>query len=72
MSIEVDGSLLRNVRGRNVIGRLGRGKGRAIVVLTPATRWDVNTCERAPGIAGFLAMARIADALSDIASAGRR
>ncbi|MFN0185152.1 MAG: hypothetical protein ACKVQR_15170 [Aquabacterium sp.] len=60
VDIDIDGSLQRNVRGRNVIGRLDRGKGRAIVVSTPVTSWDVSTCERGPGIAGFLAMARIA------------
>ena len=57
--IEVDGEPMRDVPGRNVIGRLDRGAGRTIVVSTPVTGWDVNTCERGTGIAGFLAMARI-------------
>jgi len=60
VTTEIDGELRRGVPGRNVIGRLDRGSGRTIVVSTPVTGWDVNTCERGTGIAGFLAMARIA------------
>jgi len=60
VTLAIKGSYQRDVPGRNVIGRLDRGKGRAIVVSTPVTSWFTSTCERAPGIAGFLAMARIA------------
>jgi len=60
VTLTIKGSYRRDVPGRNVIGRLDRGKGRAIVVSTPVTSWFTSTCERAPGIAGFLAIARIA------------
>ena len=36
----------KNVAGRNVIGRLDRGKDRTIVVSTPVTSWFTSTCER--------------------------
>ncbi len=60
VSVAIDGSHHSAVAGRNVIGRLDRGKGRAVVVSTPVTGWHINTCERGPGIATFLALARIA------------
>lgn len=60
LAIEIDGELRREVPGANVIGRLDRGKARTLVVSTPVTGWDVNACERGSGIAGFLAVARIA------------
>ena len=50
----------RDVAGRNVVGRLERGRGRWLVISTPVTSWFTSTCERGPGIAGFLAMARLA------------
>ncbi len=34
--------------------------GQWLVVSTPVTSWFTSTCERGPGIAGFLAMARLA------------
>jgi hypothetical protein len=60
VSVAIDGSHRSAVAGRNVIGRLDRGKGRAVVVSTPVTGWHINTCERGPGIATFLALARVA------------
>jgi hypothetical protein len=60
VNINVKGAWRRDVPGRNVVGRLDRGKGRWLVVSTPVTSWFTSTCERAPGIAGFLAMARLA------------
>jgi hypothetical protein len=58
--IEVRGRYRHDVPSANVIGRLDRGTGRWIVVSTPVTSWFTSTCERGPGIAGFLAMARLA------------
>ncbi len=49
-----------DVEGRNIIGRLDRGRPRWLVISTPVTSWFTSTCERGPGIAGFLAMARLA------------
>ncbi len=60
VTIDVRGSYRRNVAGHNVVGRLDRGKGRWIVVSTPVTSWFTSSCERGPGIAGFLALARLA------------
>jgi hypothetical protein len=60
VTVAIRGRYRRDVPGRNVIGRLDRGKGRSIVVSTPVTSWFTSTCERGPGIAGFLAIARIA------------
>jgi hypothetical protein len=60
VTLTIKGSYRRDVSGRNVIGRADRGKGRAIVISTPVTSWFTSTCERAPGIAAFLAMGRIA------------
>lgn len=60
VDIAVKGAWRRDVPGRNIIGRLDRGKGRWLVVSTPVTSWFTSTCERGPGIAGFLAMARLA------------
>ena len=48
----------RDVAGRNVIARLGIGAGPTIVVSTPMTGWYTCVCERGPGIANFLALAR--------------
>ncbi len=62
VAVDIRGRYRHDVPGRNVIGRLSRsGAGRAIVVSTPVTSWFTSTCERAPGIAGFLAMARLAN-----------
>ena len=60
LTLSIRGAYRRDVAGRNVIGRLDRGQGRAIVVSTPVTSWFTSTCERAPGIAAFLALARVA------------
>lgn len=60
ITISIRGAYRTKVRGRNVVGRLDRGAARTIVVSTPVTSWFTSTCERGPGIAGFLAMARLA------------
>jgi hypothetical protein len=60
VNVSVQGTWRRDVPGRNVIGRLDRGKGRWLAISTPVTSWFTSTCERGPGIAGFLAMARLA------------
>ena len=62
VSVTVKGAWRRDVPGRNVVGRLDRGKGRWLAISTPVTSWFTSTCERGPGIAGFLAMARLAGA----------
>jgi hypothetical protein len=58
VTFDVAGRYERNVGGRNVVARLGAGKGPAIVVSTPMTGWYSCVCERGPGIANFLALAR--------------
>ncbi len=74
LAVSVSGRYQRNVPGRNVIGRLGAGAAgpigraaagavtgnvaRTIVVSTPVSSWFVSACERGPGIATFLALAR--------------
>jgi hypothetical protein len=58
VTFDVTGRYERNVTGRNVVARLGAGKGPAIVVSTPMTGWYACVCERGPGIANFLALAR--------------
>jgi hypothetical protein len=58
VTFDVTGRYERNVSGRNVVARLGSGKGPAIVVSTPMTGWYACVCERGPGIANFLALAR--------------
>src|SRR5258708_36734107 len=58
VTFDVAGRYQRNVAGRNVVARLGAGKGSAIVVSTPMTGWYSCVCERGPGIANFLALAR--------------
>jgi hypothetical protein len=58
VTFDVRGRYERNVGGRNVIARLGDGKGPVIVVSTPMTGWYTCVCERGPGIANFLALAR--------------
>ena len=60
VSVSVHGAWRRDVPGRNVVGRLDRGKGRWLAISTPVTSWFTSSCERGPGIAGFLAMARLA------------
>ncbi|HYX02848.1 MAG TPA: hypothetical protein VE963_12220 [Reyranella sp.] len=60
VEVEITGRYRHEVAGHNVVGRLDRGTGRAIVISTPVTSWFTSTCERGPGIAGFLAMARLA------------
>src|SRR5262249_10500742 len=60
MEVEINGRYRHEVPGHNVVARLDRGTGRAIVISTPVTSWFTSTCERGPGIAGFLATARLA------------
>jgi hypothetical protein len=59
VTIDVAGRYEQNVSGRNVVARLGAGDGPTIVVSTPMTGWYSCVCERGPGIANFLAMARM-------------
>lgn len=54
------GGYRHDVEGRNIVGRLDRGHARWLVVSTPVTGWFTCTGERGPGIAGFLALARLA------------
>jgi hypothetical protein len=58
VTFDVEGHYETNVAGRNVVARLGEGDGPAIVVSTPLTGWYSCVCERGPGIANFLALAR--------------
>jgi len=58
ITLDVAGHYESNVAGRNVVARLGEGNGPAIVVSTPLTGWYACVCERGPGIANFLALAR--------------
>jgi hypothetical protein len=58
VTLDVVGRYEQNVVGRNVVARLGGGKGSAVVVSTPMTGWYNCVCERGPGIANFLALAR--------------
>jgi hypothetical protein len=60
VSVSLQGAMRRDVPGRNVVARLDRGKGKWIIVSTPVSSWFTSTCERAPGIATFLALARLA------------
>jgi hypothetical protein len=60
VTVEIKGRYQHDVPGRNVVARLDRGTGRWIVVSTPVTSWFTSSCERGPGIAGFLAVARLA------------
>ena len=60
VTVAVTGRYEKNVAGRNVIGRLDRGKDLTIIVSTPVTSWFTSTCERGPGIATFLATASLA------------
>ena len=66
VSVAIDGTHRRDVEGRNVVARLDRGKGKWLIVSTPVTSWFTSTCERAPGIAGFLAMARMAETFANV------
>jgi hypothetical protein len=58
VSFDVKGHYERDVSGRNVIAETGAGRGPTIVVSTPMTGWYTCVCERGPGIANFLALAR--------------
>jgi hypothetical protein len=59
-SVSVRAAYRRDVKGRNIVARLDRGRGKWLVISTPVTSWFTSTCERGPGIAGFLALARLA------------
>jgi hypothetical protein len=61
VTFDVAGHYERDVSGRNVIAETG-GRGPTIVVSTPMTGWYSCVCERGPGIANFLALARTAAA----------
>ncbi|QOZ71378.1 hypothetical protein [Bradyrhizobium arachidis] len=56
VTLDVKGHYERDVAGRNVIAAIGTGP--TIVVSTPMTGWYSCVCERGPGIANFLALAR--------------
>jgi hypothetical protein len=56
VTLDVKGHYERDVAGRNVIAEIGAGP--TIVVSTPMTGWYSCVCERGPGIANFLALAR--------------
>lgn len=58
VTFDVSGRYDTDVSGRNVVARIGEGSGPAIVVSTPLTGWYDCVCERGPGIANFLALAR--------------
>ena len=58
ISINLATRLERDVHSHNVIGRIDNGAARTIVVSTPVSSWFTSSCERGPGIALFLAMAR--------------
>ena len=58
VTFDVSGHYERVVSGRNVIAHLNSGAGKTIVVSTPMTGWYSCVCERGPGIANFLALAR--------------
>lgn len=58
VTLAVAGRYERCVAGRNVVAHLGDGQGSTIVVSTPMTGWYGCVCERGPGIANFLALAR--------------
>ena len=50
----------RRALAGDVVGRLDRGKGRWLAISTPVTSRSPAGLRRGPGIAGFLAMARLA------------
>jgi hypothetical protein len=56
VTLDVKGHYERDVASRNVIAEIGAGP--TIVVSTPMTGWYSCVCERGPGIANFLALAR--------------
>ncbi|WP_245444532.1 hypothetical protein [Bradyrhizobium sp. Y36] len=58
VAFDVKGHYERDVAGRNVIAEIGAGRGPTVVVSTPMTGWYSCVCERGPGIANFLALAR--------------
>ncbi|MBR0751445.1 hypothetical protein JQ604_04545 [Bradyrhizobium jicamae] len=58
VTFDVSGRYERDVTGRNVIALVGEKAGPVIVVSTPLTGWYSCVCERGPGIANFLALAR--------------
>ena len=60
LELKLVGRHIHDVAGRNIVARLDRGKGKWLVISTPVTSWFISTCERGPGVAGFLALARLA------------
>ncbi|MDE2368944.1 MAG: hypothetical protein KGN16_08220 [Burkholderiales bacterium] len=65
VGIELATRVEREVASYNVIGRIDHGADRTIVVSTPVSSWFTSSCERGPGIALFLAMARHAASRKD-------
>ncbi len=60
LDLTLDGRYRYDLPARNVIGRLDRASGLSVVVSTPITSWFTSAGERGPGVAAFLALARIA------------
>ncbi|MDC8786647.1 hypothetical protein PRZ01_15765 [Paucibacter sp. hw1] len=58
MNIDMSMQYQRDVSSYNVIGRIDNGAARTVVVSTPVSSWFTSSCERGPGIALFLALAR--------------
>ncbi|MEQ1755490.1 MAG: hypothetical protein ABL973_15315 [Micropepsaceae bacterium] len=58
ITVRVNGAYHHKVAARNVIGQCNGGAKRSIVISTPVTSWFTSTCERGPGIACLLAIAR--------------
>jgi len=58
LSIEMLTQYRREVTSHNVIASIDNGAARTVVVSTPVSSWFTSSCERGPGIATFLALAR--------------
>ncbi|MBR0857873.1 hypothetical protein [Bradyrhizobium liaoningense] len=58
VTLDARGHYESDVTGRNIIAEIGVGRGPTVVVSTPMTGWYSCVCERGPGIANFLALAR--------------
>lgn len=56
VTLDVKGHYERDVASRNITAEIGAGP--TVVVSTPMTGWYSCVCERGPGIANFLALAR--------------
>ena len=60
IELRTKGRYFHDVTGHNVVARLNRGASKTVVISTPTTGWFTCACERGPGIAIFLALARAA------------